>query len=53
MYIGKDKLFIIMVGIGNFVIVWDDNKINVNNWIFESVIFGVGGDFFMVVNMIF
>lgn len=53
MYIGKDKPFITMVGIGNPVIVWDDNKTNANNRTFESATFGVGGDFFMAVNMTF
>ncbi|XP_024372006.1 probable pectinesterase 53 [Physcomitrium patens] len=52
-YIGKDKPFITMVGIGNPVIVWDDNKTNANNRTFESATFGVGGDFFMAVNMTF
>lgn len=52
-YIGKDKPFITMVGIGDPVIVWNDTKADAGNRTFESATFGVGGDFFMAVNMTF
>lgn len=53
LYIGKDKPFITMVGIGDPVIVWNDTKADAGNRTFESATFGVGGDFFLAVNMTF
>lgn len=52
-YIGKDKPFITMVGTGDPVIVWNDTKAEAGNRTFESATFGVGGDFFMAINMTF
>ncbi|KAG0630518.1 hypothetical protein M758_1G184100 [Ceratodon purpureus] len=53
LYIGKEKPFITMVGIGDPVLVWDDTKSIAGNRTFESATFGVGGDFFMAINMTF
>jgi len=53
LYIGKEKPFITMLGIGNPVIVWNDTKADAGNRTFESATFGVGGDFFMAINMTF
>ena len=35
------------------MIVWDDTKANAGNSTFDSATFGVGGDFFMAINMTF
>jgi pectinesterase len=51
--IGKEKPFITMLGIGDPVVVWDDTKSIAGNRTFDSATFGVGGDFFMAINMTF